>query len=66
MYYSIIPYEELFPTTEDDFKYEEVTYEGNTVQVYKKDDKYIVKRVISTDLKVYLNKELSPGSELKM
>ncbi|GMQ64535.1 YlzJ-like family protein [Vallitalea maricola] len=66
MYYSIIPYEELFPTTEDDFKYEEVTYEGNTVQVYKKDDKYIIKRVISTDLKVYLNKELSPGSELKM
>ncbi|MCT4687444.1 YlzJ-like family protein [Vallitalea sp.] len=66
MYYSIIPYEELFPTTEDDFKYEEVTYEGNTVQVYKKDDKYIIKRVISTDLKVYLNRELSPGSELKM
>ncbi|GMQ56984.1 hypothetical protein AN1V17_13780 [Vallitalea sediminicola] len=66
MYYSLIPYEQLFPTTEDDYKYEEVSFEGNTVQVYKKDDKYIVKRVISTDLKVYLNKELSPGSELKM
>lgn len=66
MYYSIIPYEQLYPTTEDDYKYEELDYEGNTVQVYKKDDKYIIKRVISTDLKVYLNKELTPGSELKM
>lgn len=66
MYYSLIPYEQLFPTTEDDYKYEEVAFEGNTVQVYKKDDKYIIKRVISTDLKVYLNRELSPGSELKM
>lgn len=66
MFYSIVPYEQLFPTNEDDFKYEEVTFEGNTIQVYKKDDKYIIKRIISTDPKVYLNKELSPGNELKM
>lgn len=66
MFYSIVPYEQLFPTNEDDFKYEEVTYEGNTIQVYRRDDKYIIKRVITTDPKIYLNNKLSPGNELKM
>ncbi|MCT4597668.1 MAG: YlzJ-like family protein [Vallitalea sp.] len=66
MFYSIIPYEQLFPTSSDDFKYEEISFQGNTIQVYRKDNKYIIKRVISTDLKVYLNSELSPGNELKM
>lgn len=66
MFYSIIPYEQLFPSSVDDFKYEEINFQGNTIQVYKKDNKYIIKRVISTDLKVYLNSELSPGNELKM
>ncbi|MCT4544150.1 MAG: YlzJ-like family protein [Vallitalea sp.] len=66
MFYSIVPYEQLYPTKEDDFKYEEINYEGNTIQVYRKDDKYIIKRVISTDLSVYLDKHLIPGNELKM
>lgn len=66
MFYSIVPYEQLFPTSEDDFKYEEVSYQGSTIQVYKRDDKFIIKRVISTDPKVYLNNDLIPGNELKM
>lgn len=66
MFYSIIPYEQLFPNSQDDFTYEELNYEGNTIQVYKKDNKYIIKRVISTDLKVFLDGELSPGNELKL
>lgn len=66
MFYSIIPYDELFSTNEEEYKYEEIALDGNTIQVYRKDDKMIIKRVISTDPKVYLDTKYSPGSELKM
>ncbi|QUI23034.1 YlzJ-like family protein [Vallitalea pronyensis] len=66
MFYSIVPYDQLFSTNEEEYKYEEVAHNGLTIQVYRKDDKMIIKRVISTDPKVYLDEKYSPGSELKM
>ncbi len=65
MYYSIVPYENLFPPEPNEFDYKEVQHKGNTLQLYKREDKYIIKRVISTDPAAYLNASISPGQEFK-
>lgn len=66
MFYSIVPYDQLFPVKDEEYQYEEVSLEGNTIQVYRRDNKMYIKRVISTNPKVYLDAKYSPGNELKM
>lgn len=67
MLYTIIPYETIYPMEDNtQFEYEEMEYQGSLLQLYKKDNKYVIRRVISTDPKVYLNNSLSPGNEFKL
>jgi hypothetical protein len=62
--YSIIPNEVIFKNMEenDNYNYLEMDYLGERVQVTASlDNKYIIRRIISTSPKAYLNPKLQPG-----
>lgn len=63
IYYSIVPMEMVFNENKNEYNYAEVDYLGQKVIVsHLSGSRYVINRVISTQLKAYLDPRLQPGT----
>ncbi|MGE4282208.1 MAG: YlzJ-like family protein [Clostridia bacterium] len=65
--YSIIPNEVIFSNQDDQYeKTQNITYKGQTLEVTQlAANQYRVNRIISTNIKAYLDPQLQPGTILE-
>lgn len=68
MIYSIIPHEIIMGVNQKENKQiKEIQYMGYTLEVSELDPSHIqINRIITTDLKAYLNPALQPGAIIEM
>lgn len=69
MLYTVIPLESIYKESEEKNKEKaenkEIIIPNGRVCTKRDGDKYVIERVVSTDMKDYLNMEYMPGSEWK-
>ena len=64
IYWSIIPEEVAFQDWDKELTLQEVIYKGKTMTVRSGAGGATIERIISTDPKDFLNKDLTPGSKI--